>query len=81
MLIPLGLLLFICFFVYAMIHTRRKQRKSKARVFRDFADKNSLRYQHLPTACRTLMNSSTSLDLIPDNSSNSNTFSLFSLIK
>ena len=40
MLIPLGLLLFIGFFVYAIIHTARKQRKAKARVFRDFADKN-----------------------------------------
>jgi hypothetical protein len=44
-LIPLGLLLFIVFFVYAIIHTTRKQRKAKARVFRDFADKNGLRYQ------------------------------------
>ena len=44
-LIPLGLLLFIGFFVYAIIHTARKQRKAKARVFRDFADKNGLRYQ------------------------------------
>ncbi|MCP4260722.1 MAG: hypothetical protein GY774_24835, partial [Planctomycetes bacterium] len=44
-LIPLGLLLFIGFFVYAIIHTARKQRKAKARVFRDFADKNGLSYQ------------------------------------
>ena len=44
-LIPLGLLLFIGFFVYAIIHTARQQRKAKARVFRDFADKNGLRYQ------------------------------------
>jgi hypothetical protein len=44
-LIPLGLLLFICFFVYAIIHTARQQRKAKANVFRDFADKNGLRYQ------------------------------------
>ena len=44
-LIPIGLLLFICFFAYAIIHTARKQRKAKARVFRDFADNNGLRYQ------------------------------------
>ena len=44
-LIPLGLFLFIGFFVYAIIHTARKQRKAKAAVFRDFADKNGLRYQ------------------------------------
>ncbi len=44
-LIPLGLLLFIVFFVYAIIHTIRKQHTAKARVFRDFADKNGLRYQ------------------------------------
>ena len=44
-LIPLGLLLFIGIFIYAIIHTARKQRKAKASVFRDFADKNGLRYQ------------------------------------
>ena len=44
-LIPLGLLLFIGFFVYAILHTARKQRKAKANVFRDFADKNGLRYR------------------------------------
>ena len=44
-LIPLGLLLFVGFFLYAIIHTNRKQRKAKATVYRDFADKNSLRYQ------------------------------------
>jgi hypothetical protein len=44
-LIPLGLLLFVGFFLYAIIHTGRKQRKAKATVFRDFADKNGLRYQ------------------------------------
>ena len=44
-LIPLGLVLFIVFFVYLIIHTTRKQRKAKARVFRNFADKNWLRYQ------------------------------------
>ena len=44
-LIPLGLLLFSGFFVYAIIHTARKQRKAKARVFRDFADKKGMRYQ------------------------------------
>ncbi len=44
-LIPLGLLLFIGFFAYAVIHTARKQRKAKAGVFRDFANKTGLRYQ------------------------------------
>jgi hypothetical protein len=43
-LIPLGLLLFVGFFVYALIHTGRKQRKAKAGVFRDFANQNGLRY-------------------------------------
>ncbi|MGD8840877.1 MAG: hypothetical protein PVI70_14845 [Gammaproteobacteria bacterium] len=45
LLIPLGLLLFIGFFVYALIHTGRKQREEKAGVFRDFADRNGLRYR------------------------------------
>ena len=44
-LIPLGLLLFIGIFIYAIIHTARKQRKAKASVFRYFAEKNGLRYQ------------------------------------
>jgi hypothetical protein len=44
-LIPLGGLIFIGLFAYAMIRAGRKQRKAKARVFRDFADKNGLRYQ------------------------------------
>jgi len=44
-LIPLGLLPLIGFLVYAIIHTGRKQRKAKARVFRDFAEQNDLRYQ------------------------------------
>ncbi len=46
-LIPLGLFLFIVFFIYAIIHTGRKQRKAKSRVFRDFANKNGLRYQEV----------------------------------
>jgi hypothetical protein len=46
-LIPLGLLLFIVLFVYAFIHTSRKQGKVKSRVFRDFADKYGLRYQEI----------------------------------
>jgi len=45
MLIPFGLLLFLVFFVYAMIHTARKQRKAKTNAFRDFADRNGLQYQ------------------------------------
>ena len=44
-LIPLGLILFIGFFVYVIIHTARKQRKAKASVFKEFADKNGLHYQ------------------------------------
>jgi len=44
-LIPLGLLLFVGFFLYAIIYTGRNQRKAKASVFRDFADKNGLRYK------------------------------------
>lgn len=44
-LIPLGLLFFIGFFVYALVHTSRKQRKAKSRAFEDFAIKNGLRYQ------------------------------------
>ena len=45
LLIPVGLLFFICFFVYAIIHTARKQRKVKARVFKGFAEKNGLCYR------------------------------------
>jgi hypothetical protein len=44
-LIPLGLILFIGLFIYAFIHTARKQRKAKASVFRDFAGQNGFRYQ------------------------------------
>jgi hypothetical protein len=44
-LIPLGLVLFIGFFIYVIIHTARKQRKAKASVFKDFADNNGLLYQ------------------------------------
>jgi hypothetical protein len=44
-LIPLGLLLFIGFFVYAIVQTGRKQRKAKTSVFRGFADKNGLRFR------------------------------------
>jgi len=47
MLIPLGLLLFIGFFIYAIIHTARKQQKTKSRAFRDFADKNGLHYKEV----------------------------------
>ncbi len=43
-LIPVGLLLFIILFAFAIIHTARKQRKAKSSVFRDFARKNGLRY-------------------------------------
>jgi hypothetical protein len=44
-LVPLGLILFIGFFVYVIIHTARKQRKAKASMFKEFADKNGLHYQ------------------------------------
>ena len=44
-LIPLGLLIFIGFFIYAIIHTARMQRKAKAGVFKNFADRNGFRYQ------------------------------------
>lgn len=43
-LIPLGLLLFIGLFAYAMIHSARQQRSLKAGVFKDYADKKSLCY-------------------------------------
>ena len=43
-LIPLGLLVFIGLFAYAVIHTARKQRKAKSRVFRDFAIRRGLRH-------------------------------------
>ena len=44
-LIPLGLLLFIGFFAFAIIHTARKQRKAKAKVYRDFAESNGFHYR------------------------------------
>ena len=44
LLIPLGLLVFIALFALALIHTARKQRKAKAGVFRDFADRYALSY-------------------------------------
>ena len=45
LLIPLGLVVFIALFAFAIIHTGRKQRKAKARVFREFADRHGLRYR------------------------------------
>ncbi len=45
LLIPLGLVVFIALFAFAIIHTGRKQRKAKARVFQDFADRHGLRYR------------------------------------
>lgn len=44
-LIPVGLLLFIVFFGYAMVHTGRKQREAKRGAFKSFAIGNGLRYQ------------------------------------
>ena len=45
LLIPLGLVVFIALFAFAIIHTARRQRQDKARVFRDFADRHGLRYR------------------------------------
>ncbi len=45
LLIPLGLVVFILLFTFAIIHTARKQRKAKARAFRDFADRHALSYR------------------------------------
>jgi hypothetical protein len=39
-LIPLGLLLFLGLFAFAMVHTGRKQRSAKASLFRQFAKRN-----------------------------------------
>ena len=44
-LIPIGLIIFMGFFVYGVIHTSRKQRKAKANVFKDFAKKSGLSYK------------------------------------
>ena len=45
LLILLGLVVFIALFAFAIIHTGRKQRKAKARVFKEFADRHGLRYR------------------------------------
>ncbi|MFW2367779.1 MAG: hypothetical protein ACN4GW_15285 [Desulforhopalus sp.] len=45
--IPAGHLLFIVLFVYAIIHSSRKQAKAKSAVFRDFADRYGLRNQEI----------------------------------
>ena len=45
LLIPLGLVVFILLFTFAIIHTARKQRKAKVRVFRDFTDRHALSYR------------------------------------
>jgi hypothetical protein len=42
---PLGLLLFIVLFVYALVSTGRKQRDLKRRAFRDFAQSKELDYR------------------------------------
>lgn len=44
LLIPLGLLLFIAIFVSAVVITARRQNRAKAKVFKDFADRNGLSY-------------------------------------
>ncbi len=44
-LIPLGLLLFIVFFAFAIIYTGRKQRNEKSRIFRDFSEKKNFHYK------------------------------------
>lgn len=43
-LIPLGLLLFIVFFGYAMVHSARKQRTAKKKVFEEFASERGFSY-------------------------------------
>jgi hypothetical protein len=45
LLIPLGLLIFIVLFAYALIRAGRKQRKAKSRVFLEFTIRHGLRYQ------------------------------------
>lgn len=45
--IPLGLLLFIVLFAFALVHTARQQKKAKSAVFRAFADSHGLHYQAL----------------------------------
>jgi hypothetical protein len=44
-LIPIGLLIFIGLFAYALIRTARKQKKQKSGVFREFARRHGLRFQ------------------------------------
>ncbi len=44
-LIPVGLLLFISIFTYAIVAGARKQRKLKCDVYRDFAEREGLHYQ------------------------------------
>ncbi|XKE46944.1 hypothetical protein LG302_07355 [Halomonas organivorans] len=43
-LIPLGLLLFIALFAYAMVHSARKQRTAKKNIFEEFAREQGLSY-------------------------------------
>lgn len=43
-LIPLGLLLFIVLFGYAMVHSARKQRTDKKKVFEEFAREQGFSY-------------------------------------
>ncbi|MGF2685829.1 hypothetical protein ACQUWM_04960 [Marinobacter sp. DUT-3] len=43
-LIPLGLLLFIALFGYAIVHSARKQRTAKKKVFEEFARKQGFSY-------------------------------------
>jgi hypothetical protein len=45
-LIPIGLLLFIVTFAFALIYTARKQRKAKSSVFKDFAVQNGLCHRY-----------------------------------
>ncbi|RTR05883.1 hypothetical protein [Halomonas nitroreducens] len=42
--IPVGLLIFIVLFAYAMVHSARKQRASKKKVFEEFARDQGLSY-------------------------------------
>lgn len=43
-LIPIGLLLFIVLFAYAIVYSARKQRAAKEKVFKEFASKQGFSY-------------------------------------
>jgi len=43
-IIPFGLIIFIGLFIYAIIHSGRKQRESKSNIFRGFAENSGFSY-------------------------------------